>query len=277
MTALEYEPQPMPRPRPLTCVTTPRRPVVDPTSAGALRSVTTALDVLECFVADAELGVSDIARRLGVAKSTAHRLLTALCSRGFCEKNPATGQYRLGLHLYELGRLTQARMQLTQSALPTLEELRRLTSHTVHLALPDGADVVHAERLEGTDGAAVMGSMGVRFLSHCTASGRAIAAYNGDFAQARRDAGFPLGTRATIRNSNHWDQALRETRRSGVAVEHGEVVAGMSSVAAPICNVQGTAYAAVSIAAPTAVMYSQGGRMSRLVLAAARRLSRLSA
>jgi hypothetical protein len=49
---------------------------------GAVKSVLAALDVLECFASDDELGVSDIARRLGVAKSTAHRLLTSLRSRG---------------------------------------------------------------------------------------------------------------------------------------------------------------------------------------------------
>ena len=82
-----------------------RRPAPTPigrapiSGSETLKSVATALDVLECFALDDELGVSDIARRLGIAKSTAHRLLSTLCSRGLTEKNPDSGQYRLGLHL----------------------------------------------------------------------------------------------------------------------------------------------------------------------------------
>ena len=76
------------------CATTPRKPVAvqEPTLGSGLKSVGSALDVLECFAVDGELGVSDIARRLGVAKSTAHRLLQTLVSRGFVEQDQTTGQ-----------------------------------------------------------------------------------------------------------------------------------------------------------------------------------------
>ena len=59
--------------------------VGEPELEGGLKSVASALDLLDCFVVDEELGVSEVARRLGVAKSTAHRLLTTLCSRGIIE------------------------------------------------------------------------------------------------------------------------------------------------------------------------------------------------
>ena len=137
---------------PAWCSTTPRRSwrALGPPSAGGLKSVSTALDVLECFAVDSELGVSDIARRLGIAKSTAHRLLTTLCSRGIAEQNPDTGHYRLGLHLYELGQLAQARSILRHVALPILTRMAKITGHTVNLAVVDGPDVVFLERLEAS-------------------------------------------------------------------------------------------------------------------------------
>ena len=73
-----------------------------------LQSVTTALDVLDCFLTTPEVGVSEIARRLGIAKSSAHRLLTTLAARQVVEKNPDTGQYRLGVHLFALGHLARS-------------------------------------------------------------------------------------------------------------------------------------------------------------------------
>jgi DNA-binding IclR family transcriptional regulator len=115
--------------------------------AGGVKSVLAALDVLDCFSQQEELGVTEIARRLGVAKSTAHRLLTTLCARGIAEQNPQTGHYRLGLHLFELGQLARERAPLHRAALPLLEEIRQATGQTVHLSVADGADVLFLERM----------------------------------------------------------------------------------------------------------------------------------
>jgi predicted ArsR family transcriptional regulator len=70
-----------------------------------------------------DLGVSDIARRLGIAKSTAHRVLTTLAGRGFIEQDPDSGRYRLGLHLYELGQLTISRNPLRHARPATLRQI----------------------------------------------------------------------------------------------------------------------------------------------------------
>ena len=132
---------------------------------GGVKSVTAALDVLDCFIDADELGVSDIARRLGVAKSTAHRLLTSLCARGLADKNPETGQYRLGLHLFELGQLAGHRMRLRRQAMPLLEELRQASGCTVHLAVASGPDVLYLERLETLRGVQLFGTVGRRLPS----------------------------------------------------------------------------------------------------------------
>lgn len=276
MTAITQSTLISPMPR---CTTTPKRPQTTsgPASGESLKSVAAAFDVLECFSVDDELGVSDIARRLGIAKSTAHRLLTTLCSRGMAEKNPDSGLYRLGMHLFELGQLAQARMRLRQVALPLLGDLRQATNHTVHLSVIDGPDIVHAERLYGADSPGILASLGRRFPSHCTATGKAIAAFNPDFAEARRRAGFPPRTRHTIRTTLEFDHALALARRSGVGIAHEESVAGMSSVAAPVRDLSGRAYAAVSVAAPTEILRPEVERASRLVSLAARQLSRLAA
>ncbi|WP_395654116.1 IclR family transcriptional regulator [Phycicoccus elongatus] len=234
-----------------------------------LRSVATALDVLECFAVDDELGVSDIARRLGIAKSTAHRLLATLCSRGLTEKNCDSGQYRLGLHLYELGQLAQSRLRLRQTALPVLEDVRRVSGLTVQLGVVDGADIVYAERLETAAGRALMAGVARRWPSHCTASGKVIAAFNPELAQARRDLGFPPRTLVTIRSVADYDRALAETRRVGVGISRGEAVAGLSSVAAPVRDLTGIAYASVSVVGPSAAVHADLDRSSRLVRTAA--------
>ena len=146
---------------------------------------------MECFATDGELGVSDIARRLGVAKSTAHRLLQTLASRGFVEQDAHSGQYRLGMHVYELGALALARNELRHAALPFLRQVATATGLTVNLSVPDGPDVVFVERIENSDGVRILGHFGRRLPAHTTSSGKAIAAWNAEADLARRRAGFP--------------------------------------------------------------------------------------
>lgn len=241
---------------------------------GGVKSVTAALDVLDCFIEADELGVSDIARRLGVAKSTAHRLLTSLCARGLADKNPETGQYRLGLHLFELGQLAGQRMRLRRTAMPLLEELRQVSGCTVHLAVASGSDVLYLERLETLRGMQLFGAVGRRLPSHCTSSGKVIAAYDTDFARARKAAGFPALTDVSIRTANDYDRALVDVRRRGVATNMGEALAGLASVAAPVLDASGRAQAAISLVGPATEFASDFGRPARLVTVAARRLAR---
>ena len=261
---------------PAWCTTTPRRswrglgrPAVE-----GLKSVSTALDVLECFAVDGELGVSDIARKLGIAKSTAHRLLSTLCSKGIAEQSPDTGLYRLGLHLYELGQLAQARNIRRHVALPIMISLAASTRHTINLAVIDGPDVVFLERLETNDDVRFLGHAGRRYPSHCTSSGKAIAAYNPEAAQARRDAGFPPRVSHTVRTQVDWDRQLVEVRRRGFAVSIGESFENVTAIAVPILDPARRATSAVSILGPSSEIVPDLERLARLVQMAARRIGR---
>lgn len=225
--------------------TTTPKPVVED-RADELRSVASALDVLECFATAEELGVSDLARRLGIAKSTTHRLLSTLRSRGFIEQNPSSGRYRLGLHLFELGHLAQVRNPLRVAARPICCDLNRRTGLTVNLSVPDGADVVFIERLESSFGAMQLNESGRRLPAHVASSGKAIAAWNPEFAAARRAAGFPLRARQTVRTPSEWERALKTARARGYATSEDESFDGTSSVAVPIMEGPSTAGAALS-------------------------------
>jgi DNA-binding IclR family transcriptional regulator len=241
---------------------------------GGLKSVLHALDLLDCFAVDEELGVSDIARRLGVAKSTAHRLLTTLCARGLTEQNPETGQYRLGLHLFELGQIAINRVRLRQAAFPLLEELRERTGDTIHLSIPDGAEVVYLERLQTLRGMQLVTPFGRRLPSHATSGGKVLAAYDPVLADARREKGFPALTDYTISNRRQYDRALDETRRLGYAASFDETTIGLGSVAAPIFDSSGHIRAALSIVDTTDRMRANAEKMARLAIHASGLLSR---
>lgn len=232
--------------------------------------MTTALALLECFVASEELGISTLARRLGVAKSTAHRLATTLCASGYVERNPHTGQYRLGLHVYELGTLVANRMKLCNVAGPIVAELRERTGSTVNLAVPDAHETVYVRRLQSLRALQLFMPIGLRLPAHATSCGRAIAAFNPMLAQACRDAGFPSLTSQTINSLATFDRDLQIIEEQGYASSIDAVVRGLSSVAAPIFDRKGYVCAAISVADLTSQIEPNVEKLARLVIQASR-------
>jgi DNA-binding IclR family transcriptional regulator len=254
-----------------------------PTSAAGdgrrgVQSVATALDLLDCLAAERELGVAEIGRRLGIAKSSAHRLLTTLVAKGYVQQVPETRNYRLGLRLHELGALVASRNQLRDHALPLLEALRTQTGETAHLAVPEGAQMFYVERLESYHGLRFSSRVSRVRPIHLTSSGKAVAAFNQEVAEAAIAAGFVPRTPRSIKNKEQFLRILADTRRRGYAYSIGEDEPGLASVAAPVLDRTGVARAAISVAGPaTRISESQIGQVARRVKAAAIQLMSVEA
>src|SRR5205823_3137575 len=116
--------------------------------SGNLSTVANALHVLGQFsYTESVLGPSEVARRLGLAKSVVYRLMTTLAAEGFLDPVPG-GRYRLGIRLYELGSSVAHGLELRSVAHPTLEWLGSATNETTKLSILDGREVVYIDRLE---------------------------------------------------------------------------------------------------------------------------------
>lgn len=241
---------------------------------GGLQSVASALDVLDCFAFDEELGVTEIARRIDVAKSTAHRLLTTLAARGLVERSEEGGRYRLGTHAIALGQLALERNRIRSQALPVLHHLQHLTGATIHLSVGEGPEVIYLERLTTQNSNRVFSQVGRRLPSHCTSSGKVMAAFSPAVARARSAAGFRPMTQQSIHSVTEYRTTLEKVRQQGYATNVGEAVDGFSSVAAPVLAHDGSARAAISIVAPTENLLRDLGAGVRLVQQAAQRLTR---
>ena len=229
----------------------PARPR-DDAAPRRLSSVATAIDLLKAFSEDeVEIGISTLAKRLGVAKSTAHRLATTLVSEGLLEKDRATGKYRLGIALFRLGTLVRRRMNVSEEARPLLFSLRQKTNETVHLAILDGTDIMYVYFLESTQAVRMRSDLGLRKPAYCTAEGQAILAFRPPEAvQAVISAGLHARTPQTITDADGLQRALDAVRQTGCAVEDGESEIGVRCVAAPIRNDAGEVVAAVGVAGP---------------------------
>lgn len=242
--------------------------------SGRLQTVAAALDLLDCFAEDEELGVTEVSRRLDVAKSTAHRQLVTLTSRGICEQNSRTGKYRLGLHLYELGQLAVTRTELRRCARSLLEELREVTGWTVQLSVTSGVDTLVLERLMTTRSVKALPDFNRRLPGHLTAHGKALCAFDPDFARRRIGAGLPRATELSITDPKLFQAKLDVIRRRGYATATGEAMTGVSSVAAPVLDSRGIAVAALAINGPPEEIVPMTARLGLLLQAAGRRLAK---
>lgn len=211
-------------------------------------SVRKALQLLEAFSGvKRPLGVSELARRAGLPKSTAYRLLTALETGEFIER--VGSNYQLSLRAFELGcSVREVRNRgVIGAAFPYLCELFAQTRHVVQLGMLDGSDVVILEQLNPLSGARITTSVGDRLPANCTSLGKAILAFS-----TRADIdGFladPLQSRTkrSVTDPHMFVEHLVISRRSGVAVEISECHSGLSSISAPVLS-HGRAIGAVSI------------------------------
>ena len=257
-------------------IRTPRypAPVAGRAVPGGLQTVAAALDLLDCFAEEEELGVTDVSRRLGIPKANAHRLLTTLASRGIIEQNQRTAKYRLGLRLYELGNLALTRVVLRRHARAPLEALREAVGWTVQLSVVSGVDTLVLERLQTSRSLQSLPDFDHRLPLNVTAQGKAICAYDPDLARERIEAGLPRLTAHSITSSTAFRRELEKIRRAGFAVSAEEVVLGVTAVGVPVFDARGVPIAAVTVLGAPDQIGPGVPRIARLVEATARRISK---
>ena len=238
-----------------------------------LQSVGIALDIIEALARARELNLSELARTIGVAKSTAHRTCAELVGRGLVDRTASRG-YRLGVRFVEYGHLATERTAVGDQALPLLVELRNALEETVQVGVPAGLDVVYVERVEGPH-ALRYSTNSRRSPLHRSSAGKVLAAFNPDLAEARLRAGLPPSTGYTIVVPDLLRAELARVRERGHARSVDETELGMSSLAVPVRDSpSGPVVAAISMVGPTPrVVGDRETRHVRLLKSGARRLS----
>jgi DNA-binding IclR family transcriptional regulator len=232
---------------------TPRAKKATPAKRNRLSSVTTAIRLLKAFSEDEiEIGVSALAQKLKVAKSTVHRLAVTLVAEGLLEQNPETERYRLGIGLFGLGTLVRRRMNLSNEARPYLFDLRKHTGETIILGIPSDMDVMHIYDLESPQALGIKSDLGARKPAHCTAVGRAIFAFAPEETIEKLLSG-PLERRTphTVTDPAKLRTILAEVRQRGFAIEDEESEPGIRVIAAPVRDSNGAVVGAIGVAGPS--------------------------
>ena len=195
-----------------------------------IQSVDRALRVLTLLQGARRLGLGEIAGRLGLAPSTVHGIVRTLVAHGMVTQEPDSGQYRLGPATLRLGNVYLDNLELRARAQPWAEDLAGRTGCAVRVAVALGEDVVVVGHEPRPGGGRQMTEVGIVVPAHACAVGKALLAYGGCTATARRMTG------ETIVEPDALAAALADVRRTGLATEVEEAVLGECGLAAPIAT-----------------------------------------
>jgi IclR family pca regulon transcriptional regulator len=200
------------------------------------------------------LGISDLAREIGLSRSTTHRYVATLAALGYLQQDTPTKKYRLGPRVLDLGFSAINSMELREVAAPHLRQLSDETGYTVNLAILDGTEIVYVERCRsaraGQREIDLNLHVGARLPAYCTSLGKVLLAFLRPDERRAKLAEIDLARRGpnTITSRTALESELARVRERGFALNNEELAYGLRSIAAPVLTQDGVAAAAINIA-----------------------------
>ena len=238
--------------------------------AGSLPKGLAILDVLSRE--SAPMGVTELARELGMGKSGVHRLLRMMCDLGWLRE--VQGRYACTLRVWEIGMRVADRLDLRQAAAPYLRQLADATSETVHLSVLDGIEVLYVDKIDSPQPVRAYSRIGGRAPAACVATGKVLLAYATPEQLAQASLTLVAHTPRSIVDAQELQAELRRVRQQGFAVNRGEWRASVCGMAAPVFDARGSVVAALGISGPADRLTQKAMRgYEAAVVQAARALS----
>ena len=217
-----------------------------------VRSVDRAISILDLLAQGGSRTGAEIARELRVHRSTALRLLGTLERHALVERDQRTARYRLGRRLPQLASVVTGELDLRYVARPVCERLAAAVGETATLDVLVGDVIVPIEQATASTSVVSVNWLGRRTPVHCTASGKAIAAF-GPGAVRERLLSLPLDrvTPNTVTDRAELEAQLEEARTTGVAQTREELEVGLDAIAAPVFGADGEVVAALDVSGPS--------------------------
>jgi IclR family pca regulon transcriptional regulator len=226
-----------------------------PAGAGQSQSLERGLAILSAFkAATPELGISELARSIGLTRSTSHRYVATLARLGYLQQNPHTRKYRLGPRVVDLGLSAINSMELREISAPHLQQLSDETGHTVNMAILDGVDIVYIERCrssqQGQREIDLNLHVGSRLPAYCSSMGKVLLAFLPDDEQAELLLQIDFVERGpnTLTDATSLAAELARVRSAGIAVNNEELAYGLRSIAVPVRGRDGEVVGAINCA-----------------------------
>lgn len=241
-----------------------------------VKPVYKALHVLRCVgERGGELTLTEVSRLTGLNKTTVYRYLHTLAECGFIFHDRRADTYRLGLRVWELGRLAGGDLRVREIALPMMQELRDSFNETVNLGILDGKEVVYVEMVESGHALSMRARVGSRDPAYSTSIGKAILSFLPE-QEWRSHLPSRLVPRTALTHTSlrTLETDLLSVRTRGYALDKGENEKDAHCIGAPIFDQSGAVAAAISVSAPASRLpEALQHEVSSAVIAAAQVLS----
>jgi len=242
----------------------------------SVQSVDRAVSVMELLARTGSSGVTEVAREIGIHKSTAYRLLTTLRDRGLVEQDEATEKYRLGFGLVLLASAVTADLDILRCARPLCERLSEQTQETVTVAVLEDDDAVVIHQTVSKSSALSVDWTGRHTPIHATAAGQVFLSHMPE-DQRRRILRRSLErfTENTVLARATLEERAQETRERGYGYTIEELEIGLNAVGAPVRSSDGAVVATVSVSGPVFRLPAEDiPEVAELVKGAASEISR---
>jgi len=215
----------------------------------SVKSVQVTLDVLEAVAfSDDEVGVTELAGRLGLTKGTIFRHLKTLVDRGYLAQNPATSRYRLGIKSHLLGRMAGAAIDLLAASEQAMKTLRNATGQSVVLSAVEPRAVRVVSTLIGKSSIEIGVRPGSELQFHATAQGKIALAFSRRSLLAKLEKqSLARFTDHTITSVSALRREIERVRSQGWATAPEQTMLGINAVAAPVFDSRSGCVGALAI------------------------------
>jgi DNA-binding IclR family transcriptional regulator len=220
-------------------------------SESTIQSVDRALTVLRLLARHGELGVTEIAAKLKVHKSTAFRFVTTLELHDLVEQHTQRGKYRLGVGVLQLAGATTAKLDLVQRARPVSQRLAEVVGETVNITILSGHEALYVDQVAGSAALQLHNWVGQRIPLHATSNGKVLlSSVSGVRFDELTSGVLKRFTDKTITEHFKLRAQIEEVRRKGYAVAVDELEVGLTAIAAPISGADGVVVGSISASGP---------------------------
>lgn len=213
-----------------------------------VRAVERALEILLCFTDSTDLGLSEIATRLSLHKSTVHRLLATLENKGFLIRDVQTEKYRLGFRIWELSANLTHNDDPATVLLPEMERLRDLLEETISLYIRDGSERIRIQAVQSRQPIRRVAPVGARMPLTVGASSKVLVAYADP--SVLHEVLYEQEWPDFVDRDSYLEQ-LEQIKKQGYATSVEERELGTAAIAAPIFNRNGQLVAAIAASGPS--------------------------
>lgn len=216
-------------------------------------SVERALTILEVLsLYPKGIGLTELANKLDLAKSTTHRLLNTLRMNGYVIQDYKTEEYLLGTKVIELAGTILDNLNIRNVAKRDLEELCAKTNEVVHLCIHENGEVIYIDKFESDQTIRMHSRIGKRAMMHSTGVGKVLLSgmERQQVDEIIRTKGMPSMTSYTITNASELYERLETIRLQGYEIDNLENEEGIRCIAAPIYDFEGKIIASFSISGP---------------------------